>query len=99
MTIAFTVYFIPAGEEEFADGSIYKVQDNGVLTTTTPDGRRRIYSPNAWHHVELPPSQPKQASKPKAVRRAGSQPEEWVPPLAPAAPETGPVTGSRTGPP
>ena len=53
MTIAFTVYFIPAGEEEFADGSIYKVQDNGVLTTTTPDGRRRIYSPNAWHHVEL----------------------------------------------
>ena len=47
MTIAFTVYFIPAGEEGFAGGSIYKVQDNGVLTTTTPDGRRRIYSLNA----------------------------------------------------
>ena len=47
MTIAFTVYFIPAGEEESAEGSIYKVQDNGVLTTTTPDGRRRIYSLNA----------------------------------------------------
>jgi hypothetical protein len=43
----------------------YKVQDNGVLTTTTPDSRRRIYSPNAWHHVELPPPQPKQTSKAK----------------------------------
>ena len=86
MTIAFTVYFIPAGEEEFAEGSIYKVQDNGVLTTTTPDGRRRIYSPNAWHHVELPP-QPQQASKPKAVRRPGSQPHDPVSPIAAAAPE------------
>jgi len=86
MTIAFTVYFIPAGEEEFADGSIYKVQDNGVLTTTTPDGRRRIYSPNAWHHVELPP-QPKQTSKQKAVRRPDSPPDKRVPPIARAAPE------------
>ena len=86
MTIAFTVYFIPAGEEGFAGGSIYKVQDNGVLTTTTPDGRRRIYSLNAWHHVELPP-QPKQTSKQKAVRRSDSQSDERVPPMASAAPE------------
>ena len=88
MTIAFTVHFIPTGEEEFADGAIYKVQDNGVLTTTTPDGRRRIYSPNAWHHVELPPSQPKQTSKQKSVRRPDSQPDEQVAPIAPAAAES-----------
>jgi hypothetical protein len=30
MTIAFTVYFIPSGEEEFADGSIYKMQDDAT---------------------------------------------------------------------
>ena len=28
MTIAFTAYFIPSGEEQFADGAIYKVQDD-----------------------------------------------------------------------
>jgi hypothetical protein len=44
---AFTVYNSPSGDEVFPEGSTFKVQDNGVLTTTTFDGRRRINSPNA----------------------------------------------------
>jgi len=62
---AFTVYYSPSGDEVFPEGSTFKVQDNGVLTTTTTEGRRRINSPNAWHHVEVQasPPRPKQAAK------------------------------------
>ena|GEM_PF-2102340 len=62
---AFTVYYSPSGDEVFPEGSTFKVQDNGVLTTTTAEGRRRINSPNAWHHVEVQasPPRPKQAAK------------------------------------
>ena len=62
---AFTVYYSPSGEEVFPEGSTFKVQDNGVLTTTTAEGRGRINSPNAWHHVEVQasPPRPKQAAK------------------------------------
>ena len=62
---AFTVYYSPSGDEVFPEGSTFKVQDNGVLTTTTVEGRRRINSPNAWHHVEMQasPPRPKQAAK------------------------------------
>jgi hypothetical protein len=62
---AFTVYYSPSGDEVFPEGSTFKVQDNGVLTTTTVEGRRRINSPNAWHvEVQASPPRPKQAAKP-----------------------------------
>ena len=48
----FTVFYSPSGDEVFPEGSSYKIQPNGVLTTTTPEGRRRIYSPHAWCHIE-----------------------------------------------
>ena len=47
----FTVFFQGVGED-YEEGSKYRIDDKGVLTTTRPDGRRRQFSPAAWWYVE-----------------------------------------------
>lgn len=56
----FTVFFAPAGDEEFSEGSTYKIEANGVLTIASA-GRIRKYAPTAWHHVDAPQPPPSEA--------------------------------------